>query len=282
MRNDAFDQPGTLPILTAGRERIADYAPPGYAESSSVGQVLLWLLVLVLLGALAGLTWWAQAEIHTLERQLVATQESFAHVGEDASSRLRELSSKLAAFEATPAHDVQQLKARLTQLEQQLAGLSRGTPLLDSQQQLLSTRQEDQQRRLDEHASRLDSLNAAQQSLQTQLTTLHEQAGLLSAGQAQLSAAQEDQAQRHAASLAILSEQLESLKRQSPDSAPIKRLEQELLVLRTELERPTAPVPAPKSAASTQEFDLFRAQTTRHITALQGQIANLQAQLDKR
>lgn len=282
MRNDAFDQPGTLPILTAGRERITDYAPPGYVEPSSGGQVLLWLLVLMLLGALAGLAWWGQAEMHTLEKQLVATQESFAHVGEDASSRLRELSTKLAAFEATPAHDVQQLRTRLAQLEQQLAGVTRGTPLLDSQQQLLSARQEDQQRRLEEYASRLDSLSATQQSLQAQLTALHEQAAQLSTGQAQLSAAQEDQAQRHAASLAILTEQLESLKRQSPDNAPIKRLEQELLVLRSELERPALPVSAPKSAASTQEFDLFRAQTTRHITALQGQIANLQEQIDRR
>ena len=56
----------------------------------------------------------------------------------------------------------------------------------------------------------------------------------------------------------------------------IRNLEQDLLVLRSELENR----PAPQN--NTAEFDAFRAQVTRNINALTAQVQNLQQQLNAR
>ncbi|HBM08938.1 MAG TPA: ATPase, partial [Pseudomonas sp.] len=58
----------------------------------------------------------------------------------------------------------------------------------------------------------------------------------------------------------------------------ISRLEQDVLILRSEVDNRPAATPG----VVTSEFDAFRAQMTRSINTLQGQIANLQQQIDQR
>ena len=69
-----------------------------------------------------------------------------------------------------------------------------------------------------------------------------------------------------------------ALKKQGNPGAAIERLEQDLMVLKSELEN--RPVPA--KGANAAEFDVFRAQVTRNINTLQSQIQNLQKQISAR
>ena len=78
------------------------------------------------------------------------------------------------------------------------------------------------------------------------------------------------------AQLKSVSADVATLKKQGNPAAAIQRLEQDLLVLKSELE--TRPAAAP-AQGSTAEFDLFRGQVTRNINTLQSQIQNLQKQI---
>jgi chromosome segregation ATPase len=75
-----------------------------------------------------------------------------------------------------------------------------------------------------------------------------------------------------------LGSDVEALKKQGNPNQAIRSLEQDLLVLRSELDNR----PAPTQGASTAEFDAFRAQMTRNISTLQSQVQNLQQQLNAR
>ncbi|MGL4316483.1 MAG: ATPase, partial [Pseudomonas sp.] len=66
-------------------------------------------------------------------------------------------------------------------------------------------------------------------------------------------------------------------KKQGNQSQAIKSLEQDLLVLRSELDNRPAP-----SSTNTAEFDAFRAQVTRNVSTLQAQVQNLQQQINAR
>ncbi|MNP16990.1 hypothetical protein D3C76_1094070 [compost metagenome] len=73
-----------------------------------------------------------------------------------------------------------------------------------------------------------------------------------------------------------LGSDIEALKKQGNPSQAIRSLEQDLLVLRSELDN------RPASSSNTAEFDAFRAQMTRNISTLQSQVQNLQQQIDMR
>ena len=69
-----------------------------------------------------------------------------------------------------------------------------------------------------------------------------------------------------------------ALKKQGNPSAAVERLEQDMIVLKSELENR----PAPAQGANAAEFDVFRAQMTRNINTLQSQMQNLQKQISAR
>ena len=68
------------------------------------------------------------------------------------------------------------------------------------------------------------------------------------------------------------------MKKQGNPSAAVERLEQDMIVLKSELENR----PAAAQGANAAEFDVFRAQMTRNINTLQSQIQNLQKQISAR
>ncbi len=302
MRNDAHDELHEVPSLSAGRDRDVPYPAPelesvrrardSHAEEGrsrqkrrSASTLPLWILVVVLFVALGGLGWWGMQQIARLETQLVATQESFARISEDASGRLQDISGKVVATESSVTTESEALKLRIRQLEKQAIDLGEQQRALATEQKSLSGKQGNHDQRLEEQGSRLDGVASGLLKQQSTTAGLTERLDALNREQAGLQASLKE-LNGSLAGIGQLSARLDTLGKdvaalkQRGDAAPaVARLEQEMLVLRSELENRPAPRPQP---ANTAEFDSFRAQMTRTISALQSQIVNLQEQIDAR
>ncbi len=285
MRNDSLDELDDLPSLTIdGREPAAQEAPAAapavrrpvaaVAPPASRGSRLPWLLVGALLAALAGLGWWSQQQLARLEQQLVATQESFARISEDAAGSLKDITSKVVAAESSVTSESEALKLRVKQLETRLAQLGK-------QQQAADERQDGQGRQLEQLRGELKNQQAGAGQLAASLK--EQQAGVaslesrvqgLAGEQAALKAAQGELGKLDGR-LEGLAGEVAALKKQGNPNQAISRLESDLLVLRSQLDNRPA-------ATGTAELDAFRAQMTRNITTLQAQVQNLQQQLNAR
>ncbi len=299
MRNDAHDELDNIPSLTAGRDRVEPYPAPDLepirkgsgdytddtrprqkrrpASGGKAGTAPLWVVVLALLISLGALGWWSYQKIAMLEMQLVATQESFARISEDAAGRLQDISGKVVATESNVTTESEAVKLRIKQLEQQAIDLARQQQAFATEQQSLAGRQGNQDQRMEEQGKRLERLGSDVQSQQGTTASLAETVKTLGSEQATLKSALDEQA-KLAGRIDSLSKDVAALKQGGNQSQAISRLEQDILVLRSELENR----PAPANNTNTAEFDSFRAQVTRTINAMQGQIANLQGQIDGR
>ena len=272
MRNDANDELDNLPSLTP--ERREGFAEPreepaarssrvasskaAVAKGASTGP--LWALVGALSFALAGLSWWSLQQIGLMEQRLVATQESFARISEEAAGRIQDISGKVVATESSVTGENEALKLRLKQLENKLAELGK-------QQQTVGTQQGAQGKRLEQLAADVKAQVASAGQLDSKLKALDAGQVALKAGQAELGKL-DTQLQGVAGDVA-------ELKKQGNPTQAISRLEQDLLVLRSELDNR-------QGQNSTAEFDAFRAQMTRNISTLQSQVQNLQQQISAR
>ncbi|NRF49354.1 ATPase [Pseudomonas stutzeri] len=299
MRNDAHDELDNIPSLTAGRDRVEPYPAPDLepirkgsgdytddtrprqkrrpASGGKASTAPLWVVVLALLISLGALGWWSYQKIAMLEMQLVATQESFARISEDAAGRLQDISGKVVATESNVTTESEAVKLRIKQLEQQAIDLARQQQAFATEQQSLAGRQGNQDQRMEEQGKRLERLGSDLQSQQGTTASLAETVKTLGSEQATLKSALDEQA-KLAGRIDSLSKDVAALKQGGNQSQAISRLEQDILVLRSELENR----PAPANNTNTAEFDSFRAQVTRTINAMQGQIANLQGQIDGR
>ncbi len=299
MRNDAHDELDNIPSLTAGRDRVEPYPAPDLepirkgsgdytddtrprqkrrpASGGRASTAPLWVVVLALLISLGALGWWSYQKIAMLEMQLVATQESFARISEDAAGRLQDISGKVVATESNVTTESEAVKLRIKQLEQQAIDLARQQQAFATEQQSLAGRQGNQDQRMEEQGKRLERLGSDVQSQQGTTASLAETVKTLGSEQATLKSALDEQA-KLAGRIDSLSKDVAALKQGGNQSQAISRLEQDILVLRSELENR----PAPANNTNTAEFDSFRAQVTRTINAMQGQIANLQGQIDGR
>ncbi|MBE7376365.1 ATPase [Pseudomonas lopnurensis] len=297
MRNDAHDELENIPSLTAGRDRVEPYPAPDLepiprtaAERDDDGRsrqkrrpgsggrastAPLWVMVLALLISLGALGWWSYQRIAMLEMQLVATQESFARISEDAAGRLQDISGKVVATESSVTTESEAVKLRIKQLEQQATDLARKQQAFATEQQSLAGRQGNQDRSLEDHGKRLERLGADLQGQQGAAATLADNLKALGSEQAALKSALDEQG-KLAGRVDSLSKEVAALKQNGNQNQAISRLEQDILVLRSELDNRPAP------SSNTAEFDSFRAQVTRTINAMQGQIANLQGQIDAR
>jgi len=299
MRNDALDELDNIPSLTAGRDRVEPYPAPDLepirkgsgdytddtrprqkrrpASGGKASTAPLWVVVLALLISLGALGWWSYQKIAMLEMQLVATQESFARISEDAAGRLQDISGKVVATESNVTTESEAVKLRIKQLEQQAIDLARQQQAFATEQQSLAGRQGNQDQRMEEQGKRMERLGSDVQSQQGTTASLAETVKTLGSEQATLKSALDEQA-KLAGRIDSLSKDVAALKQGGNQSQAISRLEQDILVLRSEVENR----PAPANNTNTAEFDSFRAQVTRTINAMQGQIANLQGQIDGR
>jgi len=270
MRNDAHDELEHVPSLTTdprdrddfqvGHAAAPQRSTPTYPQVErrrGFGTGPLWALTGALLIALGGLSWWSYQQIAQMQAQLVVTQETFARLSEDAAGRIQDISGKVVATESSVTSDSEALKLRVKQLETRLAELAKA-------QQNVAGQQSGQGKRLDQLAAELKSQQSSSAQLDGRLDKLasEQKAGLAGVGQLQ------EQLKGQAASL-------EALKKQGDPAQAIRNLEQDLLVLRSELDNRAA-------QNSTAEFDAFRAQVTRNINTLTAQVQNLQQQLNAR
>jgi len=265
MRNDAKDDFDNVPSLRADIGDDDDFEPtPATSVRSRNTPVVkvksattgpLWALVGALLIAFAGLAWWSFQQISLMGQQLVATQESFARISEEAAGRLQDISGKVVASEANVNNGSEALKLQIKQLEAQLQEQGK-------QQVGVAGQASELDQRLAQMTASTTDLANANAKLQGQVQALTDAVATLKAAQSEIK---------------DLSADVAALKKQGNPSAAIARLEQDLVVLKSAQENQ----PANSDAPTNKEFDVFRIQTTRNITTLQSQVQNLQQQLNE-
>ncbi|MCG6573360.1 ATPase [Pseudomonas sp. AF32] len=287
MRNDANDDFDDVPSLRM-RADIPDdedflsnrpphvqarTAPVAAARVKSPSTGPLWALVGALLCALGFLAWWSFQQISLMEQQLVATQESFARISEDAAGRLQDISGKVVAGQSNVMSDSEALKLQVKQLDNKLQEQARlfESKLQEQYRQLQGTFGPSAD--LDKELAQLIAQGTEQQNINTQLQATNKEL------QAQVKAlATEVTTLKNQGEGGALDAQLKSigaditaLKRATSNSA-IDRLEQDVIVLKSQQDK----------GSNTAEFDAFRGQVTRNINTLQAQIQHLQQQLSAR
>lgn len=281
MRNDAHDELDHVPSLRADHRDHDDYAAesaeparsPAYGRAATAAPLKsastgpLWALVGALMIALGGLGWWSFQQISLMEQQLVATQESFARISEEAAGRIQDISGKVVATESSVTSGSEALKLQVKQLESKLAELSK-------QQQGVSGQNSEQSKRLEQLAAQLKGQEGGDAKLEGILNKLSAEQAVLKNEQATLKSALAGQS-KFDEKIAGLRSEIDALKKQGNSSQAIARVEQDLLVLKSDLETRSA-------GSSTAEFDAFRAQMSRNISTLQAQVLNLQQQIDAR
>lgn len=126
MRNDAHDEFDDVPSLRAdpldddvfptthaARERTTVHSrSTPVVKVKGPGTGPLWALVGALFFAFIGLAWWSFQQISLMEQQLVATQESFARISEEAAGRLQDISGKVVASQTNVTTDSEALSCR--------------------------------------------------------------------------------------------------------------------------------------------------------------------------
>lgn len=301
MRNDAHDELDHVPSLSAGRDRDGPYPTPELEPTRKAASVRaedgrsrrkrrevstapLWVMVIALFCALGALGWWSMQQISRLEAQLVATQDSFARISEDAAGRLQDISGKFVATESNITTEGEALRLRIKQLEKQALDVAEQQRAITTQQQSLVGKQGNQDQRLDEQAKRVEAVSSELSTQQSAAATLTESLKSLTSEQAALGSSVNGLKEsiggldKLSARIDTLSKDIAALKQKGDSSQAVSRLEQDVLILRSELDNRPAAAPG----INTSEFDAFRAQMTRSINTLQGQIGNLQQQINQR
>ncbi|MBC3301783.1 ATPase [Pseudomonas sp. SWRI18] len=271
MRNDAKDDFDNVPSLRAdvGDDDDFELSPatsvrsrtPKVVKVKSASTGPLWALVGALLIAFAGLAWWSFQQISLMGQQLVATQESFARISEEAAGRLQDISGKVVASEASVNNGSEALKQQIKQLESQL--LEQG-----KQQVGVAGQATELDKRLAQMTASTTELSNANSKLQGQVQALTDAVATLKAAQGD--------AGRRDAEIKELSADVAALKKQGNPSAAIARIEQDLVVLKSAQDNQ----PTNSDAPTNKEFDVFRIQTTRNITTLQSQVQYLNQRLN--
>lgn len=288
MRNDANDDFDDVPSLRADSLDDDDYVPTSrtsvHSRTAPVVKVKspstgpLWALVGALLFAFAGLAWWSFQQISLMEQQLVATQESFARISEEAAGRLQDISGKVVASQTNVTSDSEALKLQIKQLQSQLQDQGKQQQGVAGQASELDKRLAQMTAQTTELDKRLEQITAHATEQQTATIQLQAQVKVLNSDVAVLKSAPAD-TEKFDAQLKSLGADITALKKQGNPNAAIDRLEQEVVILKSQQDN--RPKPA-QSSTSTAEFDAFRGQVTRNINTLQAQIQNLQQQLRAR
>lgn len=281
MRNDANDDFDNVPSLRADTLDDDDFVPTAATsvrsrntpvvkvKSASTGP--LWALVGALLIAFAGLAWWSFQQISLMGQQLVATQESFARISEEAAGRLQDISGKVVASQSNVNSDSEALKLQIKQLETQLLDQSK-------QQQGVVGQTSDLDKRLAQMTAQTTEQQNANSQLQAQVKALSAELATLKSAPADTGKF-DAQLKSYDAQLKSLGADITALKKQGNPSAALERLEQEIVVLKSEQDNRPA---TPQGGGNTAEFDAFRGQMTRNLNTLQAQIQNLQQQINAR
>ena len=305
MRNDAHDEINDLPSLSAVctettdqsatvaaaeplTENQAQINTPASSSSKAVG--ILSAVSFALVCASASFVWWSMQRMQLLEQQLVDTQDSFSRISEDAEGRIKAISGQFTATESSVLGDNERLKMRLNKIESaavetakqqqistaahaaQLTKISNELSTLVDALAVMKKHNEQQQQVLEQQKN---TLNTVQQELRTGLASYQQQLTDLqkTSTQHQQHFAQLSEQEKK---LAHLATQLTALQKNTVDSADLTRLQQDMLILRSELEQRSSTTSSAHNGPSLADFDAYRAQTNRTISALQEQVRHLQ------
>ena len=305
MRNDAHDEINDLPSLSAVctettdqsatvaaaeplTENQAQINTPVSSSSKAVG--ILSAVSFALVCASASFVWWSMQRMQLLEQQLVATQDSFSRISEDAEGRIKAISGQFTATESSVLGDNERLKMRLNKIESaavetakqqqistaahaaQLTKISNELSTLVDALAVMKKHNEQQQQVLEQQKN---TLNTVQQELRTGLASYQQQLTDLqkTSTQHQQHFAQLSEQEKK---LAHLATQLTALQKNTVTSADLTRLQQDMLILRSELEQRSSTTSSAHNGPSLADFDAYRAQTNRTISALQEQVRHLQ------
>jgi predicted nucleic acid-binding Zn-ribbon protein len=300
MRNDSFDELDNVPSLTPDKDLSEDFGPASHgrhqrhasghqerevkeAHSAAAHEPLrasrgtkparipstgpLWALIAAMLIALAGLGWWSHQQIQLMQEQVVATQENFARISEEAAGRLQDISGKLVATESSGTSSRESLLLRLKNIETKMADVVR-------QQQAAVDAQSALDKRIDQLAADFKTQQSSASDLNGRVAALADEQAALKTAQGDLKRFS-DQIDSLAAQNKTLQADIVALKKRSDPSSAIESLQQDLLVLRSELDSRSN-----SSGPDAASFDAFRAQTVRNISTIQTQLQNLQQQLN--
>ena len=305
MRNDAHDEINDLPSLSAVctettdqsatvaaaeplTENQAQINTPASSSSKAVG--ILSAVSFALVCASASFVWWSMQRMQLLEQQLVATQDSFSRISEDAEGRIKAISGQFTATESSVLGDNERLKMRLNKIESaavetakqqqistaahaaQLTKISNELSTLVDALAVMKKHNEQQQQVLEQQKN---TLNTVQQELRTGLASYQQQLTDLqkTSTQHQQHFAQLSEQEKK---LAHIATQLAALQKNTVTSAELTRLQQDMLILRSELEQRSSTTSSAHNGPSLADFDAYRAQTNRTISALQEQVRHLQ------
>ncbi|MBD9499218.1 ATPase [Pseudomonas sp. BGr12] len=279
MRNDTFDEFDDVPHLStdaADRDEFGHHPrrvvePNGRPQPQPVkrggGTGALWALVAAMAIALAGVGWWSHQQLLLMEQQLIATQESFAKISEEAAGRLDDIRGKFVANESNGMTDREALKLQVKQLQGRLAEQAK------AQQASLSEFDGAQGKRLAQVSADLKSQQESaallMQQLDVKLKSITDEQAKLKNVQADLTAANQQ--------IQALNTEIANLKKQGNQSQAIKSLQDDLMLLRAEVDGRQG-----QASSDTKEFDVFRIQVMRNINTLQQQMQNLQQQISTR
>jgi chromosome segregation ATPase len=279
MRNDTFDEFDDVPHLStdaADRDEFGHHPrrvvePNGRPQPQPVkrggGTGALWALVAAMAIALAGVGWWSHQQLLLMEQQLIATQESFAKISEEAAGRLDDIRGKFVANESNGMTDREALKLQVKQLQGRLAEQAK------AQQTSLSEFDGAQGKRLAQVSADLkaqqESAALLMQQLDVKLKSITDEQASFKNVQADLATANQQ--------IQGLNTEIASLKKQGNQSQAIKSLQDDLMLLRAEVDGRQG-----QAGSDTKEFDVFRIQVMRNINTLQQQMQNLQQQISTR
>ncbi|WP_313466217.1 ATPase [Pseudomonas nitroreducens] len=279
MRNDTFDEFDDVPHLStdaADRDEFGHHPrrvvepsrrplPPPVKRGGGTGA--LWALVAAMAIALAGVGWWSHQQLLLMEQQLIATQESFAKISEEAAGRLDDIRGKFVANESNGMSDREALKLQVKQLQGRLAEQAK------AQQTSLSEFDGAQGKRL---AQISDDLKAQQESAAQLVAQLDAKLKTISDEQAKFKNVQTDLAAANQ-QIQALNTEIANLKKDGSQAKAIKSIQDDLFVLRSEVDGRQG-----QANSDTKEFDVFRIQVMRNINTLQQQMQNLQQQISTR
>ncbi|MFS2127456.1 ATPase, partial [Pseudomonas sp. Pseusp97] len=217
--------------------------------------------------ALAGVGWWSHQQLMLMEQQLIATQESFAKISEEAAGRLDDIRGKFVANESNVMSDREALKLQVKQLQGRLAEQAK------MQQASLSEFDGAQGKRLAQVSA---DLKAQQESAALLMSQLDVKLKSITDEQAKFKNVQADLAAANQ-QIQALNTEIANLKKQGNQSQAIKSMQDDLMLLRAEVDGRQG-----QASNDTKEFDVFRIQVMRNINTLQQQVQNLQQQLSTR
>lgn len=279
MRNDTFDEFDDVPHLStdaADRDEFGHHPrrvvepngrplPPPVKRGGGTGA--LWALVAAMAIALAGVGWWSHQQLMLMEQQLIATQESFAKISEEAAGRLDDIRGKFVANESNGMTDREALKLQVKQLQGRLAEQAK------AQQTSLSEFDGAQGKRLAQVSA---DLKAQQESAALLMSQLDVKLKSITDEQAKYKNLQTDLAAANQ-QIQALNTEIANLKKDGSQAKAIKSIQDDLFVLRSEVDGRQG-----QASSDTKEFDVFRIQVMRNINTLQQQMQNLQQQISTR